>query len=251
MHPAVTVNFYARTPRLSGLVRGGKAWHDSLVMPKRLCFCLILLLLLATQKVHATEDDPWASGLNSPELRNLLQELNQQYGADTVALLGSLLSATIYSGSVLTASVRVHGMEMRENGNFLIFRVETGMIFNSRTHNKTSRLTTLWAKILDKALSQLTTMKIPADGVMVDLLYYQKSYPETDDLYKHVDEPGTIEEAKFYFPIESLRAFLNQELPAPGLLSRAVVLVDNTPAPLILPGVAMEETKQVLTRTEK
>ncbi|MGH7964015.1 MAG: hypothetical protein ACRERD_19705 [Candidatus Binatia bacterium] len=221
-------------------------------MQKRCVYSLPLLFLLTTQQVHATDEKaPWARGLDSPELGKLLQELNQQYGPDAVALLGSLLNATIYSGSVLTATVRVHGTEMRQDGNFLIFRVETGIIFNSRTHNKTSRLTTLWAKILEKAFAQMTTMKVPADGVMVDLLYYQKSYPETDELHKHVDEPGTIEEAKFYFPVESLRAFLNQELPAPALLARTAVLVDNTPAPLILPGVAVEEAKQVSTRTEK
>lgn len=198
----------------------------------------------AEEKNLSDKKNPWEKGsLSSPELGNLLRDLHVKYGPDTVSLLGSLLNATIYSGSVLTASVRVNDPEDRENKKFLVFRVETGIIFNTRTHNQSSRLIMLWTKIIDKAFAQHDTIQVPADGVMIDLLSYQKSYPESDDISQHVDEPGTIEEVKFYFPAEPLQAFLRKELPAPVLLARSAILVGNAAVTLVLPGHIEEEGK--------
>jgi hypothetical protein len=226
--------------------------------------CLLLSVVLCAHPVYADEEaqekgeekteekGPWGqSGLSSPELGNLLRDIHVKYGPDTVSLLGSLLNATIYSGSVLTASVRVNDPEEREHKKFLVFRVETGIIFNTQTHNQSSRLTLLWAKILDKAFTQHDRLEVPADGVMIDMLYFQKSYPETDGIEKHVDEPGTVEEVKFYFPAEPLQAFLRKELPAPALLARSAIVVGNAAVTLVLPGHIEEEGAPTPGPTDK
>ncbi|MBI3301220.1 MAG: hypothetical protein HYZ72_03965, partial [Deltaproteobacteria bacterium] len=199
-----------------------------------------LLMLLITQEARPAEDVPWGSGSPSPELFKLLQDLNRQYGADTVTLVSWLLDATTRSGSVLTASVRVNGNETREEATFLVFQVETGLIFNTRTLDQTGRLAVLWDKILSKAFVHLDTLRVPADGVMVDLLYHSKSFAETDDLSEHVDEPGPIEEAKFYFRADPLRAFLSKALSPQALLTRTSVLVNGTPVNFILPDGAIK-----------
>ena len=43
--------------------------------------------------------------------------------------------------------------------------------------------------------------------------------------------PGPVEEAKFYFPGDPLRAFLDKKLSSPALLARTQVFIDDTPVP--------------------
>jgi hypothetical protein len=74
-----------------------------------------------------------------------------------------------------------------------------------------------------------------ADGVRIDLLYHHKSFPQTDDLVEHVDEPGPIEEAKFYIPNDPIQAFMKKELSDQQLLSHAQVFVDGKPVILVTP----------------
>jgi hypothetical protein len=208
-------------------------------MRRMLCSWLVLFLLVIAQEARPQEGLPWGGGAPPAELFKLLQDLNRQYGPDTVTLVSWLLDAATRSGSVLTASVQVNGNESREDIKFLVFQVDTGIIFNTRTADQNGRLTVLWDKILAKAFTHLETLRVPADGVMVNLLYHYKSFPETDDLSEHVDEPGPIEEAKFYFRTDPLRAYLSKELSPQILLSRSQVLINNTPAILTLPDEAV------------
>ncbi len=201
-------------------------------MKMRVCCCLIALLSIFNRapQAPATEDVPGVGSL-PPEVLKLLQDLNRQYGPDTVSLVSWLLDAATHSGSVLTASVRVNGNEAREDGTFLVFQVETGLIFNTRVLDQSGRLGVLWDKILVKAFAHLDTLQIPTDGVLIALLYHHKAFAETDDLSEHVDEPGSVEEAKFYFRGDPLRAFLSKELSSPALLARTQVFINDTPVP--------------------
>lgn len=189
-------------------------------------FCTCLL----TSAVSWSEDNrPWNTD-RSPELGKLLRELNQFYGPDTVSLLSWLNEASIHHRhSVLTATVRVDGKETRDNLIFLIFKVETGVIFNTQMTDQPQRLANLWETVLAKALSHFETFKVPTDGIMIDLLSHCKAFAEKDALAEHVDDPGSIEEIKFYFPGESLRAYLGKKLSAPELLGKAQILINGTP----------------------
>ncbi len=208
-------------------------------MRKALYGWLVLFLLVIAREAHPEEGLPWGGGAPPAELFKLLQDLDHQYGPDTVTLVSWLLDAATRSGSVLTSSVQVNGSETREDAKFLVFQVDTGIIFNTRTVDQNARLAVLWEKILAKAFTHLETLRVPADGVMVNLLYHYKSFPETDDLSEHVDEPGPIEEAKFYFRTDPLRAFLSKELSPQTLLSRSQVLINDTPIIFTLPDGAV------------
>jgi hypothetical protein len=81
-----------------------------------------------------------------------------------------------------------------------VFLVDTGLILNEQTTDQNGRLLTIWDQILTKAFLHMDTLRVPADGVRIDLLYHHKSFPQTDYLVEHVDEPGPIEEAKCYIP---------------------------------------------------
>ena len=186
------------------------------------------VLLISTTASFAEEPQWQHDSARSPELGKLLRELNQLYGPDTVSLLSWLNDASIRSGSVLTSAVRVDGKETKDNVTFLVFSVETGIIFNTQKVDQTARLMTLWEKILADAFSNFQDLKVPTDGVLIDLLSHCKSFAETDDLADHIDEPGPIEDVKFYFSGESLRAYLQKQISAQTLFSRTTVLVNNT-----------------------
>jgi hypothetical protein len=202
---------------------------------RNVCQYGILFILLSIPNVLRAENgNPWDNS-RSPQLGQLLRELNQQYGPDTVSLMSWLNDASIHSGSVLTSSTRVNGKETKENTTFLVFQVETGIIFNIRTIDQAGRLIVLWEKILAKAFSHFDTLQVPADGVTVVLLSHCPSFPETDAISEHVDEPGPLEEVKFYFPSEPLRAYLGKQLSAQALLARTQVFIDGAPVSYPLP----------------
>jgi hypothetical protein len=201
-------------------------------------WAVFLLLLMRTTSSFAEEPLWQHESARSPELGKLLRELNQKYGPDTVSLLSWLNDATIRSGSVLTTTVGVTSQETKANTTFLIVQVETGIIFNTRQEDQTSRLRTLWEEILVDAFSHIEDMRVPTDGVRIDLLSHCKSFAVTDALADHIDDPGPIENVKFYFSGDPLRAYLRKQLPAQALLSRTTILVNEVPASLSLLGAA-------------
>lgn len=221
-------------------------------MKRRLFLLITLFILPLTWQVHAEEEATFGAGSTPPpEVLKFLQDMKRQYGPDTVALVSWLLDAANHSGSVLTTAVKVAGNETRENTSFLVFWVDTGLILNTQTTDQHGRLLTVWEKILEKAFLHMDTIQVPADGVMVDLVYHHKPFPETDDLTNHVDEPGSVEEVKFYFSGDSLRAFMRKELSSKDLLLRTQVFVGDKPMQVSLPENAQEADHEILPPEER
>jgi hypothetical protein len=212
-------------------------------MQKIFSFFVIGCCLLSTSLLAQAEDPkPPADGVPPalgstppPEVLKFLQDLKHRYGTDTVALVSWLIDATNHSGSVLASSVKVDDPETKDNTKFLVFLVDTGLILNEQTTDQNARLFTVWQQILTKAFLHMDTLRVPADGVRVDLRYHHKSFPQTDDLQDQVDEPGPIEEARFYLPGDPIQAFMKKELSEQQLLSHAQVFVDGKPVLLVTP----------------
>ncbi len=193
-----------------------------------------MILIILPGRALAIDDNPWGRTLQ-PGLSELLEDLHQKYGPDTIALLGRLLDTATRSGGLRTASVEVTGTETREDQTFLTFQVETGLILNSRLLSQTDQLGVLWTKIIAQAFAAFNALQFPTDGVLISLRYHHKSYTTREELHKGIDEPGTEGEAKFYFPGESLQTFLKDELSAQELLTQATVLANDSPVTLLLP----------------
>ncbi len=119
-----------------------------------------------------------------------------------------------------------------------MFRLETGIIFNSLALDQTGRLNALWEEIAAPALSHLDVLTIPTDGVMINFLYNYKPYQDREELARTLDDIGTPEEAKFYLPAEGLQAYLSkalgEALSAQELIDRSTVTVNGAPVRLLL-----------------
>lgn len=213
------------------LEQGGEDGHHVKLVKKIIFILSVLFIFTATSLARAADEEPpfGAGSTPPPEVLKFLQEMKKQYGPDTVALVSWLLDATNHSGSVLTSSIKVNGNETKDNTTFLAIAIDTGLILNEQTVDQHGRLLTVWERILTKAFAHMDTIQVPADGVMVSLLYHHKSFPETDSLADHVDEPGPIEEAKFYVTSDHLRAFMSKNLSSQDLLSHTQVFIGDTP----------------------
>lgn len=163
-----------------------------------------------------------------------MQAIHKQYGADAVTLVSWLLDVTVRSGSILTAAIKVNGLEDHLSQKFLVFRVQTGIIFNTLALDQTGRLSALWERIIARAFTHLNTLTVPADGVVINLLYNHKPYQDFEELTRTLDDAGTPEETKFYFPTKALRAYLNKTLSAQELIDRSTVTVNGAPVRLLL-----------------
>ena len=200
--------------------------------------------LLGPGLVSATDPPIWNRSL-PPGLAELLHELHQKYGPDTIALLGRLLDTARRSGGLLTASVEVTGIETRQEQTFLAFRVQTGLIYNPHLLSKTDRLVDLWTKIVAQSFLAFETLEFPANGVMLALHYHSRPYANLEQLNAALDDPdqaGEAGEARFYFPAEPLHAFLNKELSAQELLTQTTILADGVPVSIHLPPPSKSET---------
>ena len=229
------VSFSYTTHCLGCLSKQGKL--GIIIRPMKRIFLIFSLLLTITTTglARAVDEEPsfGAGSTPPPEVLKFLQEMKKQYGPDTVALVSWLLDATNRSGSVLTTSIKVNGNETKDNLTFLVILVDTGLILNEQTTDQQGRLLTIWEQILTKAFAHMDTIQVPADGVMVNILYHHKPFPETDSLADHVDEPGPIEEAKFYVTSNHLRTFMRKEMSPQDLLSRTQIFVSDQPIILI------------------
>lgn len=181
------------------------------------------------------QDPPWNRTL-PPGLTELLQDIHQKYGPDAVALLGRLLDTATRSGGILTSSVEVQGTETQGQADetFLVFHVETGLIFHSDRSSQPERLLSLWKKIIAQSFASFSALQFPTDGVLISLRYHHKVYANQDELYDTIDEPGTQGHAKFYFLGTSLQAFLKDEISSQELLTQATILADGAPLRLQL-----------------
>lgn len=198
---------------------------------------LLVWSLCVPGVAFSADPAPWNKSLPLG-LAELLQEVHQKYGPDTIALLGRLLDTARRSGGLLTASVEVTGIETRQEQTFLTFRVQTGLIYNSLMLSQTDRLLDLWTKIVAQSFLALRTLEFPADGILLALHYYSRPYGSLEELNRALDDPsqvGEANEARFYFSEQSLHAFLNEELSAQELLTRTTILANGRPVALQLP----------------
>ena len=194
-------------------------------------------LLVGGLCVARADDDlpePTPAGIN-PEIVRALTEVRRKYGADAVVMEGVLLSHSIQNGSVLETAVTVGDIEERETRKYLLFTVDTGIVYNDRELTPEARLGRTWTRIVERSLRTFRSLAVPADGLRLTLNYSHKPYVDEPDLRAHLgDGHGESESMVLYLLSHDVGDLIEAKIDSQQLADRAVVLVNGAPARLLV-----------------
>jgi hypothetical protein len=193
-----------------------------------------LALPRCARDVVAAEPEPLPSGMEdlgsaSPkDVARALRKVRHHYGDDAIVIETQLLMNAMRSGSLRATSVGVDGVRVHEGKKYLVFVVDTGLIFDSATRDETTRIHMLWETIMAPTLEHLPQgLRVPADGIMVILRYHHRPYQTREELRANLDQPGTQEETDFYVLGPDIDAILGRTETPHTLIARARVIVDG------------------------
>ena len=133
------------------------------------------------------------------------------------------------SGSVRATAVSVDGVRPHEDKSYLVFVVDTGLVFDSATRDQTTRVHMLWETIMAPTLErfQAQGLRVPADGIKVAMRYHHRPYRRLEEVRADLDQPGTAEETDFYVLRPDVDALVGRTETSHTLLARARVTVDG------------------------
>jgi hypothetical protein len=187
-----------------------------------------------TGALAAPDPEPLPSGMEnldsaSPkDVTRALRRVRHHYGDDAIVIETQLLINAMRNGSLRATSVGVDGVRTHEGKKYLVFVVDTGLIFDSATRDETTRVHMLWETIVAPTLEHLPQgLRVPADGIKVVLRYHHRPYQTREELRAKLDEPGTPEETDFYLLGPDIDTILRQTETPHTLIARARVTVDG------------------------
>lgn len=164
------------------------------------------------------------------EVVDLLRDTGKQYGPDAVSLQVQLLHYALQAGSILPAGVRIRGVEERDAHRYLVFLVDTGIVFNSRESTQQTRMDRIWSDIVIPTIGRLTACNIQADGITLEMTYFQRPYRHSIELQQTVESnPGRGERVSLRLLCRNILAFRRADLDGSVLFSRSGARVDEPP----------------------
>jgi len=181
----------------------------------------------------ASDPEPLPSGMESlgssapTELSRALAKVRRHYGDDAIVIESQLLVNAMRSGSVRTTAVSVDGVRPHDDKKYLLFVVDTGIVFDSATRDETTRIHMLWEAIMAPTLEHLRALRVPADGIAVAMRYHHRPYRRLEEVRADLDRPGTAEETAFYLLGPDVDALVREGETPHTLLRRARVTVDG------------------------
>ncbi len=178
------------------------------------------------------------------DILRTLQDVQRKYGRDAVLIEGHLLGLAIQAGSVLEAAISVPGVEERSGKRFLTFKLDTGIIYNDRELARPGRAARAWRDIVETSLRKFRNLTVPADGLGLLVGYTHKEYVDEADLRRRLTEGhGESEATAFYLLIEDVAELLADRITGQQLIDRSTVLIDGSPARILLEPVESEPGK--------
>jgi hypothetical protein len=178
------------------------------------------------------------------EILRTLQDIQRKYGRDAVLIEGHLLGLAIQSGSMLEANISVAGVEERAGKHFLTFKLDTGIIYNARELTSSGRAARAWRDIVESSLRKFRSLTVQADGLALLVGYTHKEYVDEADLRARLTEGhGESEAAAFYLLMEDIAELLADRITGQQLIDRSTVLIDGSPARIVLDPPASEGGK--------
>jgi hypothetical protein len=163
------------------------------------------------------------------DVTRLLRKIRKRHGEDAVVIQTHLLLNAMQKGSVLATGVRVDRVEETLGKRYLLFVVETGIIFDDSTRDREQRAQVLWASVMEPTLERLKDgLQVNADGLMVQMEYHHRPYRSVADLRGSIDQPGVAEVTRFHVLATDLDAVVRGQLTLRNLLARAHTTIDGS-----------------------
>ena len=198
----------------------------------------LLVGLALVAPARATEPEPTPAPPDSlddipsakpADVARLLRKVRMRHGEDAVVIQTHLLLNAMQKGSVLATGVRVDRVEESRDKRYLVFVLETGFVFDNSTRDRAERAQILWATIMEPTLARLQDgLQVhKADGMMVQMQYFHRSYRSADELRAHIQEPGTSEEARFYVLSSDVDDVLHGKVSVRTLLAQTRTTIDG------------------------
>jgi hypothetical protein len=180
-------------------------------------------------------DDTIEAATTRKEVLQTLQDVQREYGADAVMMEGHLIGQAIRGGSIVEAEVSVPGIEGRDGKRFLVFKLETGIIYNDRDVMPATRPARVWSDVVETTLRKFHTLTLPVDGIALQCSYAHKPYLDEADLRAHLSEGrGDLEAAAFYLPLPDVTELMSNHITGQQLVDRSIVLINGTPTHIVL-----------------
>jgi hypothetical protein len=197
-----------------------------------------VMVASAPQAAHAQQwkgtPDAEQSVLHK-EILSSLHDVERQYGRDAVMIEGQLLGQVIRSGSIVDAVISIPGFEERDGHRYLVFKLDTGIIYNDRELTADGRPIRLWTDVVEPSLRKFQTLNLPAEGVAFIFAYTHKEYLDEADLRAHLrDGLGDPESVAFYVRSSDVAELTASRITGQQLVDRATVLFNGSPTHLIL-----------------
>ncbi len=171
------------------------------------------------------------------DVTRLLRKIRKRHGEDAVVIQTHLLLNAMQKGSVLATGVRVDRVEEAFGKRYLLFVVETGIVFDDATRDRQARAQVLWASVIEPTLERLKDgLQVDADGMMVQLESHHRPYRSVADLRASLDRPGEPEVTRFHVLASDLDAVVRGELTLRKLVERAHTTIDGTEVAVAPPG---------------
>lgn len=194
---------------------------------------ILAVTVLAARAVVAAEDPLAGLPPVGEEARQaliaLFKENRRKYGEDAAVMQGLLLVHANRSGAVLATESAIVGFEERDHRRYVLFRVDSGTIFDDRSTSPEQRLEAVWHSILERTLLRYPSFRVPGDGIAVEILYSHRPFDIPADLYRPIDDRGVLERAKFYLSAADVSEFVAGRLGGREMLARSAILLDDRP----------------------
>lgn len=199
----------------------------------RLALLLFLLLALAFEprvEAQATRELP----SSKQEVSNALADLRDRYGLDAVKLESFLLQYAIEAGAVLTTSVAIRGVAQLGDHSYLQVDFDTGIVYSALESPRSQAPARIWSEIVDPTLRQFENMQIAADGVALHVRFRQSEDSPLQILRERRQDSISADIVSFRILCRDVVDSVRTEASSAQLLGRAVVLVNDEPATLLL-----------------
>lgn len=176
----------------------------------------------------------WDLPRSEADVVRSLADVAHRFGPDAVLMQTYLLNEAARNGSVLEATALAPALETRNGRRYLVFVLDSGIVFNDRSLSAGQRLRRVWQDIIARCLWRFTSLTLPAEGLGVHVRYHHKAYADEAALRASLasEGRGEAETAAFYFATADVEALVAKALTSGDLLARSESLLNGVRRPV-------------------